>query len=122
MLAILTSGWSLQAVAVTNAILAWFAACVHMWAGYKTSGHLRKMFLGIAGLATFYSFAYWWLAFNPESGGEWSDFLRPFGIFTWVIAWAIEPIVLVHYLQKRAERIVKRATDAAAPAKEKLDE
>ena len=120
MLALFTDGWSLQAIAAINAVLAWAAACVHAWAAYKTSGLLRKMFLSIAGLATFYSFAYWWLFFNPTEGGAWSDFLRPFGIFTWVIAWAIEPVVLVTYLNRRGQQIVDLAHKRAVEAEGRL--
>ena len=120
--ALFFDGWSLTAVAATNASLAWFAACVHGWAAYKTSGHLRRMFLAIAGLATFYCFAYWWLAFNVDRSADWSNFLRPFGIFTWVIAWAIEPVILVRYLNRRGEQLVKRAEVEAEKAKVKLDE
>jgi len=121
-LALFFSGWSLQAIAALNAILAWFAACVHGWAAFSTSGHIRKMFLGIAGLAFFYSLAYWWLFLFPDRSGEWSDFLRPFGIFTWVIAWAIEPVVLVHYLKRRADNIISKAQVEADRVKERLDE
>ena len=114
--------WSLTTVAVINAILAWVAACIHAWAAYKTSGHLRRMFLTIAGLATFYSFAYWWLVFNVDRSGDWSNFLRPFGLFTWVAAWALEPVILVRYLTRRGEQIVERAQVAADKAQVKLDE
>lgn len=122
MLAFFTEGWSLAVVAAVNASLAWFAACIHAWAAYKTSGLLRKMFVSIAALAFFYCLAYWWLFFNTDEGGPWSEFLRPFGIFTWIIAWAIEPIVLVTYLNRRGSEIVEKAEEAASKAKEKLDE
>ena len=122
MLALFTDGWSLSVIAVTNAVLAWVAAIVHGWAAYKTSGLLRKMFISISSLAFFYSLAYWWLAFNPSRGGDWSDFLRPFGIFTWVVAWAIEPIVLVTYLGRRGDEIVHKAQTVADKVQVKLDE
>ena len=121
MLGFFFDGWSLTAIAVSNAILAWVAACVHGWAAYKTSGHIRQMFISIAALATFYSFAYWWLAFNTDRSADWSNFLRPFGIFTWVVAWAFEPIVLVHYLQRSGNKIVAQAQEAADQVKGKLD-
>lgn len=122
MLSFLTTDWSLQTVAALNAVLAWSAACVHFWAASKTSGLLRKMFVAIASLATFYSVAYWWLVFNVERGAEWSDFLRPFGIFTWIVAWSIEPIVLVTYLSRRGDEIVKKAQKVAEKVEKKLDE
>lgn len=122
MLALFTQGWSLQGVAALNASLAWLAACVHGWAAYKTSGLLRKMFVAIASLAFFYCLSYWWLFLNPDRGSDWSDFLRPFGIFTWIIAWAIEPVVLVTYLNRRGSEIVQKAENAAEKAREKLNE
>ena len=122
MLALFTDGWALQWIAAINAILAWVAACVHGWAAYNTSGMIRKMFITISALALFYALAYWWLFFNPDRGGDWSNFLRPFGIFTWVIAWAIEPIILVTYLKRRGNEIVAKAQVVADRAGERLDE
>lgn len=120
--AVLTDGWSLRGIAAVNASLAWVAACVHMWAGYKTSGHIRHMFIGIAALAFFYSLSYWWLFWNPSGGAEWSTFLRPFGIITWIMAWSVEPIVLVRYLQRSGDRLVSRAQAKADEVKGRLDE
>jgi hypothetical protein len=118
----LLGGWSLAAIAVTNAVLAWVAAVVHMWAASRTSGLLQKMFIGIASLAFFYSLAYWWLAFNTDRSADWSNFLRPFGVLTWVIAWSVEPLILVTYLNRRGEEIVGKAYTVAEKAKGKLDE
>lgn len=101
--------WSIQTVAVANAILAWVAGMVHSWAATRVIGWLRRMFMFIAFLAFFYSLAYWWLFINPDRGGEWSAFLRPFGIVTWVIAWGIEPILLVKYLENRGKELEQMA-------------
>ena len=97
--------WSIQSIAATNAIAAWAAAMVHTWAAINVMGWLRKMFVTIACLAFFYSLAYWWLFLNPDRGADWSDFLRPFGIITWAVAWGIEPVVLVRYLTRRGQQI-----------------
>ena len=120
MLGFFTDGWSLVAVSYCNFFLAAVAATVHGWAAYNTSGHLRRMFLTIAGLASFYSISYLWLALNPERVSDWSNALRPIGIFTWVIAWAIEPVILVAYLKKRGRQIVEHAQAVADKADEKL--
>ena len=101
-----------------NALLAWAAGCAHIYGAINTSGWLRRMFTVIAALAWMYSLSYWWLFFHPDKPVEWSNFLRPIGIVTWVVAWGIEPILLVHYLRKqgdkmwaKAERVVSEATD-----------
>ena len=95
-----------------NAVLAWGASMTHVWAAVNTSGWLRRMFMGISALALLYSFSYWWLFFNPGRVSEWSNFLRPFGILTWVVAWSLEPVVLVLYLRRQGYRIVRMASDA----------
>lgn len=121
MIAFLTDDLSIRVVAGMNAALAALAAGVHSWAALKTSGLIRKMFIGICSLAVFYCAAYVWLFFNYTRSGEWSDFLRPFGLLTWVIAWAIEPFILVTYLQRRGQEIVKKAEVAASKADDALN-
>ena len=109
--------WSVQSVALGNALLAWVAGMVHSWAAAHTSGWLRRMFVAIAALAFFYSLAYWWLFWNPDRGGDWSDFLRPFGLITWIVAWAVEPVVLVRYLVNRASELKLKGERAILDAK-----
>ena len=122
MTALIWNGWTIEAIAAVNAILAWVAAMVHAWAASKTSGYLRKMFVVIASLALFYSLAYWWLFFFPDRGEEWSNFLRPFGIVTWVVAWSVEPLILIKYLSNRANELEHKAGELADRAKAALDE
>lgn len=115
--------WSepqIQWVAFLNALLAWAAGVIHIWAAVKTSGWLRTMFITIASLALFYSLAYWWLFFNPLRGGEWSQFLRPVGFATWGFAWMVEPVILIRYLQRVSDNIVSQAKKAAARTEAKL--
>jgi ribose/xylose/arabinose/galactoside ABC-type transport system permease subunit len=119
--AFLTDGWTARTVSAANAVLAWIACIAHLYAASSTSGAIRKMFMTIGTLALFYSFAYWWLFLNPLRVNEWSDFLRPFGIVTWVMAWAVEPIVLVSYLERSGRRLQRAAQEAAEPAKQRLD-
>lgn len=121
MISFLTDGWSAQSISAINAVLAWAAFIIHSWAASRTSGWLRKMFVMIGSLALFYSFAYWWLFFNPERVTEWSNALRPLGIFTWIIAWSVEPIILVIYLARRGDEIVRKAQDVADQASHRLD-
>lgn len=109
MVAIVFEDWPVQSIAALNALLAWIAAMVHSWAATRVIGWLRKMFIGIAGLAFFYSLSYWWLFLNPDRGADWSEFLRPFGIITWVIAWGIEPVILVRYLENRGKDLERLA-------------
>lgn len=94
---------------VLNAVMAWVAGMSHMYAASVVEGKLRWTFLSIGTLAFFYSLAYWWLLVNPDNVEQWSDFLRPFGIITWVLAWTVEPFVLVHYLKGHASDIEARA-------------
>lgn len=122
MMAFLTDGWTDQAISAANAVFAWVACCAHIYAASKTSGNVRKMFMLIGTLALFYSFAYWWLFFNPERIVEWSNFLRPFGVFTWVVAWAVEPVVMVHYLTSTGRKIEHRARVVAEDRSQRLDE
>lgn len=122
MIGFLTDGWTDQAVSAANGFLAWIAFLAHIYAASKTSMWLRKMFMGIGALALFYSCAYWWLFFNPERVVEWSNFLRPFGVLTWIIAWAVEPLVLLIYLQRSGASIRQRAEDAAEEPRKRLDE
>lgn len=121
MIAFLTDGWSAQAISAINAVLALTAFATHVYAASKTSGHLRHMFMAIAGLAMFYSAAYWWLFYNPERVNEWSDFLRPFGVISWVAAWTIEPVVFVRYLTRSGHIIKARAEEQAAVGRERID-
>ena len=122
MLSFLLDGWDQQAVSAANAILAWAAACAHVYAAVKVSGKLRVMFIGIGSLALFYSFAYWWLFFNQSRASDWSDFLRPVSILAWILAWGIEPLVLVHYMKRRASELVGDAKREAGRARKRLDE
>lgn len=122
MIAFLTDGWTEQTVSASNGALAWVACIAHIVAAVSTSGWLRRMFISIGSLALLYSFAYWWLFFNPERVQEWSDFLRPFGVITWVLAWSIEPLVLVFYLRRRGREIVGKAEEAAQGPRRRLDE
>lgn len=112
------SDWSIQTVAVANAVLAWGAAMVHSWAATHVIGWLRRLFIIIASLGFFYSLAYWWLFINPERGADWSNFLRPFGIITWIVAWGIEPILLVKYLENRGKDIEQLALNRVIQAHE----
>lgn len=122
MLALLIDGWSEQLVSATNAVLAWVACVAHIYAASKTSGKLRLMFIGIGSLALFYSFAYWWLFWNPESVLGWSNFLRPISIFAWVLAWAIEPVVIIRYLQRSGREVIEHARSEAEDARRFLDD
>ena len=121
MIAFLTDGWTQQSISAINAVLAWMAFVTHVYAASKTSGHLRRMFMTIAGLALFYSFAYWWLFANPDRVAEWSDFLRPIGVLSWVAAWTIEPIVFIRYLKRTGQLIEKDAEESAHRSREFLD-
>ena len=118
MISWLTDGWDITLVAGINAFFAWVAGMIHVWAAVHTSRWLRKMFITIASLAFFYSLAYWWLFWNPGRGEEWSSFLRPFGIITWFVAWAIEPVVLVRYLNKAAADLPRKAERAIKEARQ----
>lgn len=121
MIAFLTDGWSSQAISAINAVLAWIAFVTHVYAASRTSGHLRRMFMTIAGLALFYSFAYWWLFIHPDRVVEWSNFLRPIGVFSWIAAWAIEPVVFIRYLDRSGRRITREAETKAESVVEFLD-
>lgn len=121
MIAFLTDGWSAQAISAVNAVLALLAFATHVYAASKTSGHLRRMFMTIAGLAMFYAAAYWWLFYNPTRVNEWSDFLRPVGVLSWIAAWTIEPVVFVRYLSKSGRNIRVKAEEQAAIGKERID-
>lgn len=119
MLATLFPDWQDGTVQISmvNAFLSWGAGMAHIYGAVNTSGWLRRMFLLIAGLALFYSLAYWWLVWNPTRGTEWSEFLRPWAVFTWVIAWGIEPIVLVRYLGKRSRFLIQQGHDQVQKSK-----
>ena len=82
---------------------------------------MRLMFITIGSLALFYSFAYWWLFFNPDRVLEWSNLLRPVSIFAWAIAWTIEPIVIIKYMQGQGRWVVRAAEHEAAKARVILD-
>ena len=96
-------------VEFVNAIGAWIAGCAHIYAAVHVTGHMRKLFMAIVSLAWLYSAAYWVLFFELVSVEVWSDFLRPFGIITWGLAWAIEPLAFVAYQKQRARGIVAEA-------------
>ena len=121
MIAFLTDGWSAQGISALNGALAWMAFLTHVFAASRTSGHLGHMFMTIACLALFYAFAYWWLFFNPERVVEWSNFLRPFGVISWIAAWTIEPIVFILYLQKSGRHLTEVAETTAQVTQEFLD-
>jgi len=121
-IAFLTDGWTDEIISAANAVLAWVACCAHIYAASRTSGKLRAMFIGIGSLALFYSFAYWWLFFNPARVEEWSDFLRPISIFAWALAWAVEPVVIIRYLQRQGRTIVRVAESEARGPRQILDE
>ena len=122
MFGIITDDWSIGLVALVNAVLAWVSSMVHGWAATNTSGKLRLMFIAISGLALFYSITYWWLYFNPERVEDWSNFLRPFGIVTWVVAWSVEPVILVLYLRKRGNDMIRRAHEMVEKAEARLQQ
>lgn len=121
MIAFLTDGWSAQGISAVNGVLAWLAFLTHVYAASKTSGHLRHMFMTIACLALFYAFAYWWLFFNPDRVNEWSDFLRPFGVFSWIAAWTIEPIIFICYLQRSGRHLKEVAEEKAQATQDFLE-
>lgn len=121
MIAFLADNWDDRLISAINASAAWFACCVHIYVASKFSGHLRLLFMSIGALALFYSLSYWWLFWNPEKVVAWSDFLRPIGIVTWMVAWAVEPFIIYRYMNAQGKKIVKQAEDAAAPFRERLD-
>ena len=102
-----------------NTVLSFFAALVHLWAGWKTSHSLRYLFWTIAALAFFYSMAYWWLLWNLDRAEVWSRIVRPAGIASWLIAWSLEPIIMVLWLQRRAKEIEARGKQALDEVAEK---
>lgn len=97
------------AVVIVNALGAFSAAVVNMWAAWRTNGWVSRVFLGIAGLSLTYMFSYAWLSFHMESAADWSAVMRPISIITWGVAWAIEPIVLVRYINAKAVEIQRSA-------------
>jgi len=121
LLGFLTDGWSDRAITAVNAVMAWGACVAHIYAASKTSRRLRLMFVTIGSLALFYSFAYWWLFFNPDRVEEWSNMLRPISIFAWAIAWMIEPLVIIRYMQGQGRWVVRAAEHEAAKARVILD-
>lgn len=121
MIAFLADQWDQKLISGINAAAAFFAACVHVWVAAKFSGPLRTLFIAIGSLALFYSLAYWWLFFNPDEVLAWSNFLRPIGIATWMVAWAIEPFIIYRYMLGQGRKLVLHAEEAAAPYRERLD-
>ena len=109
-------------VEAVNALGAWLAGCAHIYAAIHVSNHLRRLFVGIATLAWLYSFAYWVLFLGLVDVQDWSDFLRPFGIITWGVAWAVEPLVFVKYMRARGEGLVKQADELAAELRQVIDD
>lgn len=97
------------AVAVINALAAAGAGTVNVWAAWKTTGWISRIFLGIAGLSFTYMFSYAWLAFHIDAAADWSAVMRPISIISWGVAWAVEPIVLVSYMNKKAVEIQRSA-------------
>ena len=105
-----------------NAIGAWLAAMAHVYAATNVSGHLRRLFITIASLALLYSIAYWVLFFELVGVQEWSNFLRPWGIITWGVAWAVEPVVFIHYLKRLGGNMEARAAGLAQRVADRIDE
>lgn len=101
-------------VAVVNGALAAAAAATLTYAAAKTIEWLRGLFLVMAALAEFYATAYFWLAINPDRSADWSAFLRPFGVLTWVVAWIIPPIFILHDRQRRAGQLQRSIDEVLA--------
>ena len=95
-------------VTFMNVIGASIAFGVNLWASIRLPGKIRWMFQAIASLALVYCVAYFWLLFNPDKVEVWSDFLRPLSILTWVVAWAIEPVLIVREFERRAKEIISQ--------------
>ena len=98
-------------VALVNTVGAFTAFGINSWAAWHMSGWLRRMFNVIAGLALFYSAAYLWLVLHLDKVQVWSDFLRPIGLITWIVAWCLEPIIITRELRKRGNRMQRQATE-----------
>lgn len=113
---LLPDGW--RFADLSNAILAWVAGMAHIYAAVHTSRWLRGLFISVAALALFYSFGYWWLVFNPERVSDWSNFYRPYGQVTWIIAWSLEPFIIVYYLRRLAYGLIGNAQKAVGEARE----
>lgn len=111
--------WQTQAVNILNAMLALAAGCAHIWAALNTRGWLRRMFIIIAAMAWFYCVAYMWLVFHADRVEDWSNVIRPFGIMSWVMAWCIEPILLVRYFRNSARRLHEAGVTAIREVEEK---
>ena len=109
-------------VELANALGAWTAGCAHIYAAIHVSAHLRRLFIVIAAMAWLYSIAYWVLFFELVSVRDWSDFLRPLGVITWGVAWAIEPIVFVYYMRRRGEGLIRQAETLTKELGEVIDD
>lgn len=92
-------------IVVVNMVGAAIAGAVNMWAAWRTTAWIGRVFLGIATLSLTYAFSYFWLSFHMDKVAEWSAVMRPISILTWGVAWAIEPIVLVRYLDRKASEM-----------------
>lgn len=117
-------------VVVVNMFGAATAGAVNVWAAWRTTAWISRTFLGIATLSFTYAFSYFWLSFHMDNAAEWSAVMRPISILSWGVAWAIEPIVLVRYLDKKAtemqsfavQKIVDATTNSGEHRAVKADE
>ena len=94
-------------VGVINMVGAFAAFGINSWAAMHMSGWLRRMFNVIAGLALFYALAYFWLVLHLDQVKVWSDFLRPVGLVSWVVAWCLEPIIITREMRKHSRKMLK---------------
>lgn len=101
-------------VIIANAVGAAIAAGIHIWAASRVRGRIRILFGVIASLALTYSVSYLWLLTHLDMRAEWSQFMSQFGGPTWIIAWSIEPIVLVHYLSDHGRNLETRLQELIA--------
>jgi len=87
------------------------AFAVNVWASTKVIQEIRWLFVSIASLSLVYAVAYVVLLADIVTVATWSNFLRPIGLISWLIAWSIEPYLLVRYAQKKAHSIGKLAEE-----------
>jgi hypothetical protein len=93
-----------------------FASAIY--AAVHTSKGLRTLFVLIGTLALVYGVSYVWLYLHLEAAEKWSEIMRPIGLASWLMAWTLEPIVMVRWIRRHGREIECRVDETIKQVQE----
>ena len=109
-LALTSAERTTQLVAIISLVLSAGAALMLARAAWHGIPDFRVAFAASAAWAAVYCVSYVWLSMHPQRAADWSAVMRPVGMMSWAVAWALPGAISVR-VWSRTQRAIAKGDD-----------